>query len=38
MVSWIGQYDFFNKMGESEPVLVHDVIKQFGMGLQNWEK
>jgi hypothetical protein len=37
-VSWIGQYDFFNKMGESEPVLVHDVIKQFGMGLQNWEK
>lgn len=37
-VSWIGQYDFFNKMGESEPILVHDVIKQFGMGLQNWEK
>jgi hypothetical protein len=37
-VSWIGQYDFFNKMGESEPILVHDVIKQFGMGLQNWDK
>ena len=37
-VSWIGQYDFFNIMGESEPILIHDVIKQFGMGLQNWEK
>jgi len=37
-VQWMGQYDFFNKMGESEPILVHDVIKQFGMGLQNWDK
>lgn len=37
-VPWVGQYDFFNNMGENAPVKVHDVIRQFGMGLQNWNK
>lgn len=35
---YIGQYDFFNNMGENVPVKVHDIIKEFGLGLQNWEK
>lgn len=35
---YIGQYDFFNNMGENVPVKVHDIIRQFGLGLQNWDK
>jgi hypothetical protein len=35
---YIGQYDFFNNMGENQPVKVHDIIKEFGLGLQNWNK
>ena len=31
----IGQYDFFNNMGENKLIKVHDVIRQFGAGLQN---
>ena len=36
--NYIGQYDFFNNMGENQPVKVHDIIKEFGLGLQNWDK
>jgi hypothetical protein len=31
----IGQYDFFNNIGENMPIKIHDVIRQFGATLQN---
>ena len=37
-VEWVGQYDFFNAMGENTPIKVHDVIRQFGLGATNWDK
>ena len=38
LTPWVGQYDFFNNMGENVPVKVNDVIRQFGQGLQDWSK
>jgi len=38
LTPWIGQYDFFNNMGEKVPVIVNDIIRQFGQGLQDWSK
>lgn len=36
--NWIGQYDFFNAMGEYSDIKVHSIIRQFGSGLLNWDK
>jgi hypothetical protein len=30
-VDWMGQYDWFNMIGETTPVIVHDLIRQYGM-------
>jgi hypothetical protein len=30
----IGQYDFFNNIGENVSIKIHDVIRQFGATLQ----
>lgn len=38
LTPWIGQYDFFNNMGENVPVKVNDVIRQFGQGITDWSK
>lgn len=35
---WVGQYDFFNDMGENTEIKVHAIIRQFGSGLLNWDK
>lgn len=37
-IEWVGQYDFFNMMGENSPIRVHDIIRQFGLGTENWDK
>jgi hypothetical protein len=29
-IDWMGQYDWFNKIGETTPVIVHDLIRQYG--------
>ena len=29
-VDWMGQYDWFNMIGETTPVIVHDMIRQYG--------
>lgn len=34
-IPWVGQYDFFNNVGENLPIKIHDVIRQFGATLQN---
>jgi len=33
-IPWIGQYDFFNNIGENVSIKIHDVIRQFGATLQ----
>lgn len=37
-VNYTGQFDFFNYLGESSPILVNQVIRQFGMGITDWTK
>lgn len=29
-VDWMGQYDWFNRIGETTPVIVHDLIRKYG--------
>lgn len=29
-IDWMGQYDWFNRIGETTPVIVHDLIRQYG--------
>ena len=33
-IPWVGQYDFFNNIGENVSIKIHDVIRQFGATLQ----
>lgn len=37
-VDYTGQYDFFNNMGENTPILVNQVIKNFGLLITDWNK
>lgn len=37
-VNYTGQFDFFLNMGESSPIVVNTVIRQFGMGITDWSK
>ena len=37
-VNYTGQYDFFYNLGESSPIIVNDVIRQFGLGITDWSK
>jgi len=32
------QFEWFYNMGENIPVKVHDVIRYYGMGIENWNK
>jgi hypothetical protein len=34
-INYTGQYDFFVYMGETQPIIIHDLIKSFGL-LTNW--
>lgn len=35
---YIGQYDWFNMIAETQPVKVHDMIRQYGLAVENWNK
>jgi len=37
-IDWMGQYDFFNMLAENQPIQVHDMIRQYGIGVSNWDK
>lgn len=37
-VNYTGQFDFFMNMGEYTPIVVNQVIKQFGQGITDWSK
>lgn len=33
---WMGQYDFFNMLAETQSLIIHDAIRQYG-NVINWE-
>ena len=36
--AYMGQYDFFNMLAEKQPLKVHDIIRQYGYQVLNWDK
>ena len=34
----MGQYDWFNHLAETQPIQVHDMIRQYGTMISNWDK
>lgn len=37
-INYTGQFDFFINLGEASPIIVNQVIKQFGQAIQDWSK
>jgi len=37
-INYTGQYDFFCQLAETQPVLIHQMIIQFGNNVVSWEK
>ena len=37
-MDYMGQYDYFNMLAETYPMKVHDLIRQYGMQVKNWDK
>ena len=37
-MNYMGQYDFFNAYAENYPIKVHDLIRQYGNQITNWDK
>jgi hypothetical protein len=37
-INYTGQYDFFCQLAETQPVLIHAMIIQFGNNVVSWEK
>lgn len=37
-MSYMGQYDFFNMIAESQPLKVHSLIRQYGYQIVYWDK
>jgi hypothetical protein len=37
-VPQIGQFDWFNNLGENAQINVHDLIKQYGNAYSKWDK
>jgi hypothetical protein len=37
-INYTGQYDFFSHLAETQPVLIHAMIIQFGQQVKSWEK
>lgn len=35
---YTGQYDWFNMIAETQPIKVHDMIRQYGLAVENWNK
>ena len=37
-MDYMGQYDFFNAYAENYSIKVHDLIRQYGNQITNWDK
>lgn len=37
-INYTGQYDFFSNLAETQPVLIHQMIIQFGNNIVSWDK
>ena len=37
-LNYMGQYDFFYMLAQTQPVQIHSLIIQFGQLVQSWEK
>lgn len=37
-VNYTGQYNFFCQLAETQPVMIHQMIIQFGNNVTSWEK
>ena len=37
-MNYMGQYDFFNYVAQNQAVVVHDVLRQYGAMVLNWDK
>jgi hypothetical protein len=37
-INYTGQYDFFSNLAETQPVMIHAMIIQFGNNVLSWEK
>lgn len=37
-INYTGQYDFFCQLAETQPVMIHQMIIQFGNNVTSWEK
>ena len=37
-INYTGQYDFFCHLAETQPVMIHAMIIQFGQQVKSWEK
>ena len=38
LITYTGQYDFFYYMAENQPILVNQLIRQFGVMVTDWNK
>ncbi|MFZ4056994.1 MAG: hypothetical protein ACOYKE_02595 [Ferruginibacter sp.] len=37
-INYLGQYDFFNMLAENSPIQVHNLIRQYGLSVESWDK
>ena len=37
-MNYMGQYDFFNYIAETQPLKVHSLIRQYGYQILSWDK
>jgi len=37
-INYTGQYDFFSNLAETQPVMIHQMMIQFGNDVVSWEK
>ena len=37
-INYTGQYDFFSNLAQTQPVMIHEMIMQFGNLVESWVK
>ena len=37
-IDYMGQYDWFNMIAENQPIKVHDMMREYGEKIANWDK
>jgi hypothetical protein len=37
-INYTGQYDFFSNLGETQPVMIHQMMIEFGNQVTSWDK